>query len=255
MNWIKVLSLCAICLFCASRPAQAGPEDWVGEAGLRTLKQIEDLRAQHSDWSESQIDDALRVEAGGAAAAANVLPEVLPKILPKNLDDEDLPSPGGFDPKAAWNSLNPTEKKLTLLHPYQALQVNAAREEAIRETMARFLLENQHNGNGDAFRHALWNAFMVKRTSHAVAEAFANAHEVGSKAPALESKMDLFNNRVGRELARAVQGGSRWGERASYSAYVNAVDWAVTSGQLRRVDFGGVGGWDLTDGSGRRGEP
>ena len=56
----------------------------------------------------------------------------------------------------------------------------------------------QHNGNGDAFRHALWNYGMAVDVGSSFARQWSNAHENGtSNNPALEKQMDLFNNGVG----------------------------------------------------------
>lgn len=56
----------------------------------------------------------------------------------------------------------------------------------------------QHNGNGDAFRHALWNYGMAVDVGSSFAKQWSNAHENGtSNNPALEKQMDLFNNGVG----------------------------------------------------------
>ncbi len=58
-----------------------------------------------------------------------------------------------------------------------------------------------HNGEGDAFRHALWSALMTQHGGIAKAHDFGNAHEEDPGQPAIEKEMDLQNNRVGREIA------------------------------------------------------
>lgn len=56
----------------------------------------------------------------------------------------------------------------------------------------------QHNGNGDAFRHTLWNFGMALDVGSSFAKQWSDAHENGtSNNPAIEKQMDLFNNGVG----------------------------------------------------------
>lgn len=57
------------------------------------------------------------------------------------------------------------------------------------------------NGEGDAFRHAYWNAAMTKAIGPDRAQAFAHAVEVQGGNPVGERQMDLYNNREGRALA------------------------------------------------------
>lgn len=60
-----------------------------------------------------------------------------------------------------------------------------------------------HNGNGDAFRHTLWNYGMAIDVGQGFAKKWADAHENGAKGqPKLEKQMDLYNNKIGRELAK-----------------------------------------------------
>lgn len=63
------------------------------------------------------------------------------------------------------------------------------------------------DGEGDAFRHALWNHRMTQKIGKSAAKKFGDAHEVGNllegtygKINAGSSSMDLFNNNVGRNL-------------------------------------------------------
>lgn len=63
------------------------------------------------------------------------------------------------------------------------------------------------DGEGDAFRHALWNHRMTQEIGKSEAKKFGDAHEVGNlwkgtygKINAGSSSMDLFNNNVGRNL-------------------------------------------------------
>ncbi len=66
------------------------------------------------------------------------------------------------------------------------------------------------DGLGDAFRHAYWNALMARFLGEEVAKKIADAHELHAgtldpNSPNYDpeaSKMDLFNNELGRKIAR-----------------------------------------------------
>ena len=89
-----------------------------------------------------------------------------------------------------------------------------------------------HNGNGDAFRHAVWNFLM---TTHCMvgpywAQRWGDAHEDGDPANLenpMEAAMDKWNNAVGRNFALA----------NPYSGAETVID-AVRSGQCRILQGG-----------------
>ncbi|WP_280382373.1 DUF6973 domain-containing protein [Nocardia wallacei] len=59
------------------------------------------------------------------------------------------------------------------------------------------------DGQGDAFRHAYWNALMTQKYGEDWTETFTTAHEkTGGNTPQREA-MDLYNNQVGRNVALA----------------------------------------------------
>lgn len=107
-------------------------------------------------------------------------------------NSDDLPYP---------DTLNPLERKL--LND----DLNVAASVVYAAVVARIAAQEQyedtslHNGNGDAFRHALWNSLMKARVGAAWAQRWADAHENGTTdQPVIEKEMDLFNNEVGRTL-------------------------------------------------------
>lgn len=66
--------------------------------------------------------------------------------------------------------------------------------------MAKSKYPNElHNGNGDAFRHALFSALNVRALGIQLAKKLGDAHETMPKVPPLETAMDLFNNQAGRD--------------------------------------------------------
>ena len=75
---------------------------------------------------------------------------------------------------------------------------------AMDEAMGRYKAVALEDDNGDAFRHAYWNARMAgdPKVGPAWAEKWATAHEDGTPGnPLLRRQMDLFNNAVGRKNA------------------------------------------------------
>ncbi|MFE9326673.1 DUF6973 domain-containing protein [Nocardia sp. NPDC052278] len=57
------------------------------------------------------------------------------------------------------------------------------------------------DGHGDAFRHAYWNARMTQEFGAEWTQNYTTAHEkTGGNPPAREA-MDLYNNKLGREIA------------------------------------------------------
>ena len=69
-----------------------------------------------------------------------------------------------------------------------------------------------YDGNGDAFRHTYWSAFLVRQFyigfSYSVNEAtsiareFTDAHEEDEEKGTIFSEMDLLNNETGFDLVR-----------------------------------------------------
>lgn len=76
-----------------------------------------------------------------------------------------------------------------------------------------------HNGPQDALRHAIRNALLTKTIGADRAKVWTDAHEESSADPD-ETRMDLFNNAVGRQV------GQTW------SDVYEGVLWAREQGML-----------------------
>lgn len=98
-----------------------------------------------------------------------------------------------------YGNLNEAEKAFVRRHPIAAVEFREAAEKALTEAQ-RMFPDSLHNGEGDAFRHAYWNALMTRAEGAGLAEQFATAHEAGPDNPPDERAMDLYNNAVGREI-------------------------------------------------------
>jgi hypothetical protein len=101
--------------------------------------------------------------------------------------------------KAELSKLNSTEKALLLIAPKEALLVRSAANLADKWTN-EYYPHWTDGDKGNAYRHAMWNAFMVHLLmSRTKAKAWANAHEVAS-ASALASKWNGFTGKQHRSM-------------------------------------------------------
>lgn len=94
--------------------------------------------------------------------------------------------------------LNSKEQALYNKNKSKGLLCMANGKLAIKYAEQNYKSSELHNGNGDAFRHALWNYGMALDVGVSFAKEWSTAHEEGAKnQPDIEKKMDLFNNGVG----------------------------------------------------------
>ena len=99
--------------------------------------------------------------------------------------------------------LNDIEKKLFKENRSKALLCLANGKLALKYSQEMYESSVLHNGNGDAFRHTLWNYGMAIDVGQGFAKKWDDAHENGAKGqPKLEKQMDLYNNKIGRKLAK-----------------------------------------------------
>ncbi|MDR2043918.1 MAG: hypothetical protein LBQ15_06035 [Clostridium sp.] len=98
------------------------------------------------------------------------------------------------------DQLNSQEQDLYDEDPVNALLCMANGVFALEYAEDYYSASVLHNGNGDAFRHVLWNYGMYIDVGYNFAKSWSDAHEYGSNGPALERQMDLYNNAVGLEL-------------------------------------------------------
>ena len=136
--------------------------------------------------------------------------------------------------------LGPTEKQVfnsNVAKGALCLNYAAAAEEMTEKTWYNTF--GYHNDNGDAYRHALWNAYTAHNCGSTYAKQFADAHEKDFPNVPLENEMDLFNNSVGRTIGSKSYSGSN-------AAQVNnlirlAVTDAVKQGQMKRFHGNDIG--------------
>ena len=103
---------------------------------------------------------------------------------------------GGLDYDEIERKLTDAEKELVVTNPIGAIITYFTGEQARKKTEAYYGDAHTQHNNGDAFRHAYWNALMTKWMGATTAELFATAHE--SDPNSLAGQMDLSNNATGR---------------------------------------------------------
>ncbi|MET3367656.1 UNVERIFIED_CONTAM: hypothetical protein ABIE34_000882 [Jeotgalibacillus campisalis] len=122
-------------------------------------------------------------------------------------DAETTNWPGDWDPlRFVVDQKVVTEKEAELLNGLGPFELNAFKgihDDAFSVADERFPSEDRNDDQNDAFRHAYWNALMVKEFGADWAEDYATAHEQLPANPAPREAMDLYNNEVGRNVAIA----------------------------------------------------
>ena len=139
--------------------------------------------------------------------------------------------------------LNSREQSLYNSNKAKALLCLANGKLALDYAASNYINSVLHNGNGDAFRHTLWNFGMTVDVGSSFAKTWSDAHEYGSSnQPAIEQSMDLFNNGVGIQLGRDNPNTffhstfiSKSKEKVSggrcYMIFNNRLYWSTSSGQ------------------------
>lgn len=95
------------------------------------------------------------------------------------------------------------------------------------------------DGHNDAFRHAYWNARMTAEFGVKWAEQYATAHEAVPETvnnSSVREAMDLYNNKVGRQIALD-------NPRASPAELADKVKQALDEGKLLVVNQNGQLAW------------
>lgn len=139
--------------------------------------------------------------------------------------------------------LNDEEKALFNSNPLYGLSVLLQASYANSQELGRFGA-NTWATNGDAFRHALWNALGAHFTSESYMNQFATAHETGSNGydqNSIDTQMDLQNNATGRSLVNYMSLPSNPPNGMIIPYLIsNNIASATANGQLVRFVVGGV---------------
>lgn len=101
-----------------------------------------------------------------------------------------------------YDNLTEDEKDLAKSHPIEFVKYAEAALQATDEAERYYADHQLYQGNGDAFRHAYWNALIVKKFNGLRedrvkrAQIWTDAHEQYSSGN--DKLMDLINNEIGR---------------------------------------------------------
>jgi hypothetical protein len=136
-----------------------------------------------------------------------------------------------YDPTLDQDYLSLMAKKekeiFDSLTNYQKTQYLMSAQQAWKYAEIHYL-ESFYNGNGDAVRHAFWNALATVRLGEALTKKLTDAHEsdpfeADYPNQYKERDMDLFNNNVGREIA------------SKSGRLFQLIEEALKSGNLRKL--------------------
>lgn len=166
-------------------PANDAPQ---GEGGAVHV----DAYARQRDGKRQAVAEHFRGRPGSGAKRP------LPAADRDDVTPQELFDAVGFDSKG------PGEKEHALLRPYDSLKAKGAADQAILATeqnYPRATFGNPHDNEADAFRHAYWSFVMARELGANRAQAFGDAHERSDRNEPGERMMDLYNNRIGRDLA------------------------------------------------------
>jgi RHS repeat-associated protein len=100
---------------------------------------------------------------------------------------------------------NPSERKYcskaSPRRKYRCWRATVLADKALKSAEKHFP-DSIHNGAGDAFRHCFWSGMMTERWGSKQAKTFTDLHERNPDQPPRERRMDVRNNRKGRQYGR-----------------------------------------------------
>ncbi|PAF35025.1 hypothetical protein CHH69_12770, partial [Terribacillus saccharophilus] len=147
--------------------------------------------------------------------------------------------------KLAKAPINHIEKELFAKYPQNIANTVKATEIANTYSEMFWAEYTRWQGNGDAFRHALWSAIMTKDISRGWAHEFAYAHEglrTNESRDNLDTNMDITNNYRGRvdgttysdlgnyELMQKVRKSVEDGKKVRIRTYTSKTPYAKVAG-------------------------
>ncbi len=120
--------------------------------------------------------------------------------------------------------LNEKEKELARWDPIGLYNIQKAANIA-KDRMIDIYHKDKDNWEGNAYKHAMWNAVMTDLMGYEAAKKWADAHEDLPNNPVKSKKMDLYNNEIGRQIALQHAG---QGYDVFSKEILNAIDSNVT---------------------------
>ncbi|MDE0540325.1 MAG: hypothetical protein OXH94_16545, partial [Rhodospirillales bacterium] len=179
-----------------------------------------ELAGVMDETSMRHIDDAAKIPPQDREPPQRPIDPEPPTLESPEAQNETntlpLPTDDPIDADRLEEALNYGEFGLgdvgnaVLRGPVVTSKVNELQTKVSEETMRRFPNGIGHNDEADAYRHALWSFKMAREIGPNAAKRIGDGHErkpLGSyphkdfePAPRGERLMDLYNNRIGRDL-------------------------------------------------------
>ncbi len=136
---------------------------------------------------------------GGSTDAAAKVRRARTPLPPPDRNDvtaEELYNILDFDPGGMGEDVHAS------LSPAKGMSAFILSEFAHAATKRNFPTAKKHNDEADAFRHAYFSFEMTQHLGVDAAKRFGDAHEISGPNHPDERMMDLYNNHVGRQLAK-----------------------------------------------------
>jgi|GEM_PF-4542450 len=151
------------------------------------------------------------------------------KSIMFNSDDEAFPQ--DFHDEFDFDPNGEGEKEYAIKNPIdggRAYLASKNAKEKVRELYGD-KVSNAHNNEADAFRHAYWSYLMTQEIGAEDAKRVGDGHERSRVNDDTERFMDLYNNRLGRQLALDPKNKGRPAEEV--------IQEAIKTGKLRLRPF------------------
>ena len=199
---------CTLFVFPVSAQTQINQNDY-SEAKEYIANIDFDYFYNSADVGDDVKEDLKRIQEFIATKQKYTIEDLNAVITPADINPNKI-SRASYDYSkllpTSKDMLNAKEKEVFNSNPAYGLSVLLQASYANSQEAGRFG-SNTWATNGDAFRHALWNALGAHFTSQSYMEKFATAHEKGSadyNANSIDTQMDLKNNASGRSLVKSM---------------------------------------------------
>ncbi|MGF7534320.1 hypothetical protein AAGG74_11535 [Bacillus mexicanus] len=206
---LSSIALSATIFTSTTASAQEYPVDKTNSKADGTKKSVTYLTEQEIKNSDFNMLSKVYEELKKKTANKNYTEEELNKITANEIQKAIRNKSNSFSTMGysipGFGELTDAEIRLAQSNPMEFVKYGNAAQEAKTEAQKYYGKSQLYQGNGDAFRHAYWNARLVQSfgggPSHGYnrAKVWANAHE--SKSSGIDKEMDLINNETGRFLA------------------------------------------------------
>ena len=202
--------------------------------------EISDLNIPEEDY-QSLVNKKLSIEELNSEISRIITANYNARIM--NRDDYN----GVVDSMyQLYGSLTKKEKEFIILYPAIAYSIYNSSKKALAKAKELYKGDGLEDGNGDAFRHAYWNALSVKYLTFLnevpslnpvyeieMMKLYGDSHESESDNE-LAKKMDLHNNQIGLDIIREYYNSNK--KAPSDLELVELVQDALKNGKLWKIE-------------------